>query len=42
MLDVARLGQRYLVAELQELCAEYCRDHVSLTNAVPWLVLADT
>ena len=42
VLDVACLSQRYLVAQLQERCAEHCRDHVSLTNAVPWLVLADT
>ena len=42
VLDVASLSQRYRMTQLQERCAEYCQGHVSLANAVPWLVLADT
>ena len=42
VLDVASLSQRYLVPQLQQRCAEHCQDRVSLANAVPWLVLAET
>ena len=42
VLDVACLSQRYLVKELHDQCAECCNATVSLANAVPWLVAADT
>ena len=42
VLDVASLSQCYLVTALQEQCTEHCKSNISLTNAVPWLVAADT
>ena len=42
VVDVACLSQRYLVTPLQEACVEYCKEHVSLANAVQWLVAAHT
>ena len=42
VIDVSCLSQRYLVTTLQEACAEYCKEHVSLANAVQWLVAANT
>ena len=42
VLDVACLAQRYLVADLHARCVAHCDANISLTNALPWLVAADT
>ena len=42
VVDVACLSQRYLVTRLHEACVEHCKEHVSFTNAVKWLVATHT
>ena len=41
-VDVACLSQRYRVTPLQEACVAHCKEHVSVANAVQWLVAAHT
>ena len=42
VMDVACLARRYLVADLREQCVAHCAANISLTSALPWLVIADT
>ena len=42
MLDMTCIRHRYLITALYKQCLAYCAANVSSTNAVDWLIVADT